>query len=171
MRGHKKVTVALEALKILWQVQLTAFSIRKSLYTSTTMKYTLPIFLLSFLPSCLAALKSQKQQLADLSVAGKGVINLDSNTFDLLTSPNRDWSVSVLLTALDKKRRCLPCKLVRLTFIPLATNRLTNREFDPSWNAVAKAWATVPKEHKDTHFFATLDFDSGPTVFQKVDGS
>jgi oligosaccharyltransferase complex subunit gamma len=91
------------------------------------MKFTSPLFILSCLPLCLAASKSPREQLVDLAVAGNGVINLDSNTFDLLTSPKRDWSVSVLLTALDTKRRCLPCKLVtcfRLSF-DYRTNRRT----------------------------------------------
>ena len=43
-----------------------------------------------------------------------------------------------------------------------------NREFEPAWIAVAKAWATTPKPHKDHHFFATLDFDNGQAIFQKV---
>jgi len=42
------------------------------------------------------------------------------------------------------------------------------REFDPSWLAVAKAWSKVPKSQRDSHFFATLDFDDGQTVFQRV---
>lgn len=46
-----------------------------------------------------------------------------------------------------------------------------NREFDPSWNAVANAWARVSSEHRDNHFFATLDFDNGQTTFQKVHNS
>ncbi|KAF8238653.1 oligosaccharyl transferase subunit OST3/OST6 family [Tricholoma matsutake] len=115
------------------------------------MKFTFPFLLLSFLSCSLAASKSEKQQIVDLAIAGNGLINLDTNTFDLLTSPHRDWSVSVLFTALDTRRRCLPCK-----------------EFDPSWNAVARAWATTSKQHRDTHFFATLDFDNGQTIFQKI---
>lgn len=81
------------------------------------MKFTFPFLLLSFLSCSLAASKSEKQQIVDLAIAGNGLINLDTNTFDLLTSPHRDWSVSVLFTALDTRRRCLPCKLVCLTFI------------------------------------------------------
>lgn len=48
--------------------------------------------------------------------------------------------------------------------------RLTKfrREFDPSWNTVAKAWTKAPAAHRDTHFFATLDFDEGQTVFQSL---
>jgi oligosaccharyltransferase complex subunit gamma len=42
------------------------------------------------------------------------------------------------------------------------------REFDPSFNAVAKSWSTVPAATRDTHFFATLDFDNGQMVFQSV---
>lgn len=42
------------------------------------------------------------------------------------------------------------------------------REFDPSFNAVAKAWSTVSASERDNHFFATLDFDEATPVFQKV---
>ena len=42
------------------------------------------------------------------------------------------------------------------------------REFDPSFKAVAKAWSTVPQAHRDTHFFATAEFDESVKVFQKV---
>jgi oligosaccharyltransferase complex subunit gamma len=52
---------------------------------------------------------------------------------------------------MDPRRRCNPCGL-----------------FQPSWNAVAKSWATVPKVHRDSHFFATLDFDDAQTVFTKL---
>jgi len=99
----------------------------------------------------LAAKSSVHQQLVELAAQNNGVIKLNDKTYDLLTSPDRDWSVSVHFTALDKRRRCNPC-----------------REFDPSWNAVAKAWSTVPRSERDNHFFATLDFDDGHTVFQKL---
>ncbi|KAG6909699.1 hypothetical protein DXG01_015900 [Tephrocybe rancida] len=103
------------------------------------------------LPFCLAAVADPQKQLLELANAGNGLIKLDSNTFDLLTSPKRTWSVSVQLTAMDSRRKCTPCK-----------------DFDPSWQAVAKAWSTVAKPHRDEHFFATLDFDDGQTTFQKL---
>ncbi|KAK1236532.1 oligosaccharyl transferase subunit ost3/OST6 [Marasmius sp. AFHP31] len=109
----------------------------------------LPLLALPF--AWAASPADTRQKLVDLSVAGNGVIRLDPKTFDLLTSPNRNWSAAVHLTALDKRRRCTPCK-----------------EFDPSWNVVAKAWASVPQEHRYDHFFATLDFDEAPTVFQQL---
>ncbi|KAJ7172460.1 hypothetical protein C8R46DRAFT_1086003 [Mycena filopes] len=91
------------------------------------------------------------QKLVALAAAGGGLIKLDAASYDLLTTPNRDWSASIQFTALDSRRRCAPCK-----------------EFDPSWNTVAKAWTKAPAAHRDTHFFATLDFDEGQTVFQSL---
>jgi oligosaccharyltransferase complex subunit gamma len=52
---------------------------------------------------------------------------------------------------MDPRRGCLPCK-----------------EFNPSWTAVARSWSRVPQEQRDQHFFASLDFDDGPTIFQRL---
>ncbi|KAJ7905510.1 hypothetical protein B0H14DRAFT_2660569 [Mycena olivaceomarginata] len=93
-----------------------------------------------------------RQSLVALAAAGGGLIKLDSASYDLLTAPNRDWSASIEFTALDPRRRCAPCK-------PRVT---------PSWHSVAKAWTKAPKAHRDNHFFATLDFDDGQAVFQKL---
>lgn len=72
-----------------------------------------PILALLALPCALAASKDPiQQQLVELAAAGNGVIKLDTKTFDLLTSPQRTWSASVQLTALDKRRKCAPCKSV-----------------------------------------------------------
>ncbi|KAK2466903.1 hypothetical protein APHAL10511_001161 [Amanita phalloides] len=109
----------------------------------------LPAFLA--LLFALAAAAASNRSPVDLATAGRGIINLDTNSFDVLTAPNRNWSLAVHLTALDPKRRCAPC-----------------RQFDSTWKAVAAAWAQVSKEHRDSHFFATLDFDNGQTVFQKL---
>ncbi|KAL0946875.1 hypothetical protein HGRIS_013041 [Hohenbuehelia grisea] len=95
--------------------------------------------------------ESIHQKLVDLAAAGNGLISLDGDSFDLLISPKRTWSATIQFTALDARRRCTPCK-----------------EFDPSWVAVAKSWANAPREHKDNHFFATLDFDNAQTTFQKL---
>ncbi|KAJ8589594.1 hypothetical protein M405DRAFT_852110 [Rhizopogon salebrosus TDB-379] len=110
-----------------------------------------PLLALLLLPFSLAVKQSAHEQLVELAAAGNGLIKLNEKTFDLLTSPKRDWSASVHFTALSPQRRCAPCK-----------------EFDPSFTAVARAWATAPKEQRDQHFFATLDFDDGFAVFQKL---
>ena len=72
---------------------------------------SLPLLSLLALPAIvLAAKDSPHQQLVKLAAENRGVINLDTKTFDLLTSPERDWSTSIHFTALDKKRKCGPCK-------------------------------------------------------------
>ncbi|KAF8350694.1 dolichyl-diphosphooligosaccharide-protein glycotransferase [Amanita rubescens] len=109
------------------------------------------LFALLAVPLAFAAAAADHRKLVDLAAAGNGVINLDSNTYDLVTAPDRNWSVAIQLTALDPKRRCAPC-----------------RQFDSTWKAVAAAWTKTPKEQRNYHFFATLDFDNGHTVFQKL---
>jgi len=112
----------------------------------------LPLLSLLTLPAiALAAQDSPHEPFVKLASANSGIINLDANAFDLLTSPKRDWSASILFTALDKKRRCNPC-----------------RELNPSWIAVAKAWSKVPSSKRDSHFFATLEFENNQAVFQKM---
>ncbi|KAF7294920.1 hypothetical protein MIND_01030100 [Mycena indigotica] len=109
------------------------------------------LYSLLALPFVLAASSETHQKLVSLAAAGNGVIKLDSDTYELLTASRRDWSASIHFTALDPRRRCMPCK-----------------EFNPSWNSVAKAWSKAPKATRDTHFFATLDFDDGQAVFSKL---
>ncbi|KAI0780830.1 oligosaccharyl transferase subunit OST3/OST6 family [Trametes elegans] len=116
----------------------------------------LPFLALLSLPFCLAAsgaatTQANREKLAKLAAANNGVIKLDESTYNLLTSPKRDWSATIHFTALDPRRRCAPCK-----------------EFDPSFNAVAKAWTKVPPAERDSHFFATVDFDGSMGVFQKL---
>jgi len=112
------------------------------------------ILALFAVPFCLAASKDASaihDELVKLAKANNGVIKLDERTYDMLTSPKRTWSAAIQLTAMDARRRCTPCK-----------------EFDPSFREVGRSWSAVPAEHRDSHFFATLDFDNGMTVFQKL---
>jgi oligosaccharyltransferase complex subunit gamma len=58
-----------------------------------------------------SAAESSHSQLVKLaSTNANGVIQLDSRTFDLVTSPRRNWTATIHLTALDPRRRCGPCK-------------------------------------------------------------
>jgi oligosaccharyltransferase complex subunit gamma len=73
--------------------------------------FSLPLLSLLVLPLVVFASKdNSRQQLVKLAAENNGIINLDDKTYDLLTSPKRDWSASVLFTALDKKRKCGPCR-------------------------------------------------------------
>ncbi|KAI0831399.1 oligosaccharyl transferase subunit OST3/OST6 family [Trametes gibbosa] len=112
----------------------------------------LPFLALLSIPFCIAAsAQVAHDKLVKLAASNNGVIKLDENLFNLLLTPSRDWSASIHFTALDPRRKCGPCK-----------------EFDPSFNAIGKAWSKVPAVHRDTHFFATVDFENAMGVFQKL---
>lgn len=60
---------------------------------------------------------------------------------------------------------------MQVSWIQLESTHLMHtpcREFGPSFNAVAKAWSKVSSAERDSHFFATLDFDDAMPVFQEV---
>ncbi|KAJ7168799.1 hypothetical protein C8R46DRAFT_239676 [Mycena filopes] len=112
----------------------------------------LPLFLLWLLPGARTrAVDAIHEELVTLAAAGRGIINLDSHSYELLISANRDWSASIEFTALAMRYICVPCI-----------------EFHPSWKAVAKAWTRTPSVHRDEHFFATLDFSVAPTIFRRL---
>ena len=50
----------------------------------------------------------------------------------------------------------------------ISSSHLWFREFGPAWDTVAKAWAKTPTEHRNSHFFGTIDFDNAQSVFQRV---
>lgn len=72
----------------------------------------LPLLALFSLPLCLAAMSKDQAhtELMKLAAANDGIITIDDRTFELLTMPNRDWSATVVFTALDPRRKCSPCK-------------------------------------------------------------
>ncbi|POS86763.1 hypothetical protein EPUL_003862 [Erysiphe pulchra] len=78
-------------------------------------------------------------------------LSLDDSSFTRLTAQPRDYSVAVLLTAMDSRYGCHLC-----------------REFQPEWDLLAKSW-TKSDKHGDTRLvFATLDFNVGRNVFQAL---
>jgi len=84
--------------------------------------------------------------------ANKGLLVLESSKdFERLIASDRTWSATIQLTALGSGFRCPPCK-----------------EFNPSFNTVAKAWSKAPAESRNQHFFATLDFDKGQDIFKRL---
>jgi len=154
--------------------RISFFVIRHVAFISSThpqprMLWT-PILALLLLPLTLvsAGLETEHDKLVQLAAAGNGVIKLDESTFNLLTHPKRTWSAAIQFTAMDKRRRCNPCRYVPLlgpSSCPLISRY---REFNPSWDTVAKAWTKSPTEHRNSHFFATMDFDNAQPVFQRV---
>lgn len=49
-------------------------------------------------------------QLIDLASKNNGVIPLDENLFEKITSSNREWSVVLQFTALSSNMKCTPCR-------------------------------------------------------------
>jgi len=85
------------------------------------------------------------------SLSRSGPVDLDSASYEDLTSAPRDYYAAVILTATDSRFGCLLC-----------------RDFEPEWNLIARSWNKGPKQDDLKVVFGTLDFDNGKAVFQKV---
>ena len=78
-------------------------------------------------------------------------LKLDDGVFDKLTSTPRDYSVAVLLTALETRFGCQLC-----------------REFQPEWDLLSKSWTKGDKQGESRLLYGTLDFMDGKGTFQSV---
>ncbi|KIO26222.1 hypothetical protein M407DRAFT_243789 [Tulasnella calospora MUT 4182] len=106
----------------------------------------------TLLLSSFVAAESPREQFSALAASHGGIIKLNSKTFDAITTPDRDWSVAIQMTALSGTHaKCEPCLM-----------------FKPNFESVASAWKKVPSKDRDYHFFATLDFKDGQDVFRKL---
>ncbi|TNY21865.1 hypothetical protein DMC30DRAFT_362591 [Rhodotorula diobovata] len=110
----------------------------------------LSTLLLATLPA-LAAASSTLDKYRTLSKKSGGLLSLSAQQFDELTGPSRDYSVSIVLTALGSQYKCHPCQLLQ-----------------PEYAALAKQWSSAGKGQDEEHFFAYLDFQNGPEVFQRL---
>ena len=64
----------------------------------------------SVLLSALAQRTPQSLKLEKLAKANKGLIHIDSALYDEITSNPRDYSVSIVLTAMGPQFKCQPCQ-------------------------------------------------------------
>ncbi|ODN88406.1 oligosaccharyltransferase complex subunit gamma [Cryptococcus wingfieldii CBS 7118] len=104
--------------------------------------------------SAITALAAQDpvQKWSQLAAKSRdGVIKLDSESYQDLLALDREYSVTVLLTALPAQFKCQPC-----------------HNFDPSFSQVADSWARLPRSARDQHFFAKLDFADGQAVYSQL---
>lgn len=86
-----------------------------------------------------------------LSSAG-GALKLDDKSYgELTTGAPRDYSVAVLLTALEARFGCNLCN-----------------EFQPEWDMLAKQWTKGDKQAEGRMLFGTLDFIDGKQTFSSV---
>lgn len=78
-------------------------------------------------------------------------LKLNDAEYSQLTKAPRDYSVAVLLTALEARFGCNLCQ-----------------EFQPEWNLLAKSWSKGDKNGQSRLVLGTLDFANGQKTFQSV---
>ncbi|KAL1902075.1 oligosaccharyl transferase subunit ost3/OST6 [Ceratocystis pirilliformis] len=87
----------------------------------------------------------------ETAVKAAAPVKLNTALYNELTASSRDYSVSVLLTAMDPRFQCQLC-----------------REFQPEWDVLGKSWAQGDAAGKSRHILATLDFNDGREIFQQL---
>ncbi|KAF2477881.1 uncharacterized protein BDR25DRAFT_250224 [Lindgomyces ingoldianus] len=80
-----------------------------------------------------------------------GPLKLDDQAYAQLTKAPRDYSVAVLLTALETRFGCTLC-----------------REFQPEWELLGKSWLKGDKNAESRLLYGTLDFVDGKNTFQAL---
>lgn len=116
-------------------------------------------FLSSFLSVSLlvagafAAKKSPNERWGDFHAKSlsSSPLKLKETSYKSLTAAPRDYSVAVLLTALEARFGCQLC-----------------REFQPEWEIVGKSWTKGDKAGDSRLLFGTLDFADGRDIFMSV---
>lgn len=78
-------------------------------------------------------------------------IKIDDVDYKKLTTGSRDYTVAVLLTAMDARYSCTLCK-----------------EFQPEWDLLSSSWKNGDKAGKSRTLFTTLDFNDGRETFMSV---
>ncbi|GAA6010378.1 hypothetical protein JCM11491_006294 [Sporobolomyces phaffii] len=109
------------------------------------------LLLAGLLPVLCSAATPKLDKYRQLAKKHSGLIPLDAAQYDELTSGPRDYSVSVVLTAMGDQYKCVPCHTLQ-----------------PEYQLLAKQWNTARKGDGEDHFFAYIDFATGPTIFQRL---
>ncbi|KAI5462739.1 hypothetical protein BGZ63DRAFT_223397 [Mariannaea sp. PMI_226] len=78
-------------------------------------------------------------------------MKLNDASYKSLTATPRDYSVAILLTALDTRFGCALC-----------------REFQPEWELLGKSWAKGDKSGESRMLYGTLDFADGREIFMSL---
>jgi oligosaccharyltransferase complex subunit gamma len=115
-------------------------------FLSSFSLFLLPLGVLAAKPA--TADKFQKFYAKSVS---KGPQSLDDASFEKLTTAPRDYSIAVLLTAMEKKYGCQLC-----------------RDFAPEWELFQKSWIKGDKAGESRFAVGTLDFNDGGSTFRKV---
>ncbi|KAK4099991.1 hypothetical protein N658DRAFT_497718 [Parathielavia hyrcaniae] len=114
----------------------------------------LSLSLLGFGSSTLAATKRAPEERFrhyHSKALSSAPIKLLDASYRELTSAPRDYSVAVLLTAMDSRYGCQLC-----------------REFQPEWELLARSWTGGDKKGESRTVFGTLDFGDGREIFMSL---
>ena len=116
----------------------------------------LPTLLLTLLGTAASAAKTKKTPQERFSLyhtksLASAPVKLSDPAYRELTGAPRDYSVAVLLTAMDSRYGCQLC-----------------REFQPEWDLLARSWTAGDKKGESRIVFGTLDFSDGRDVFMSV---
>lgn len=106
-----------------------------------------------FLGLSLGEKKTSEQRFNEFHQLSKSSpsLQLKETSYKSLTKSPRDYSVAILLTALDARFGCQLC-----------------REFQPEWDLLAKSWMKGDKRGESRLLFGSLDFSQGKDVFASV---
>ncbi|KAL5604293.1 hypothetical protein BROUX41_002266 [Berkeleyomyces rouxiae] len=85
------------------------------------------------------------------SLQSAAPVKLNTALYTEVTASQRDYSVAVLLTAMDARYQCQLC-----------------REFQPEWDILAKSWIKGDSAGESKMIFGTLDFNDGREIFQQL---
>ncbi|WFD44123.1 oligosaccharyl transferase subunit ost3/OST6 [Malassezia psittaci] len=90
----------------------------------------------------------QEKMLKEAKRSPKGILELDESNYDAFLAAPRDYSVTVLYTAMDEQFGCVACKM-----------------FLPSFEEVALGWNK--KKSAKKHVFAVVDASRGMNIMRK----
>ena len=102
---------------------------------------------------CTAAKRSSEKRYTEYHTKSlsSSPIKLDDVSYKDLTAVPRDYTVVVLLTAMESRFGCQLC-----------------REFQPEWDLLAHSWVKGDKAGESRVIFSTLDFNDGRNIFLEV---
>jgi hypothetical protein len=93
----------------------------------------------------------ERFQLYHSKAISSSPVKLSDGSYRELTATPRDYSVAVLLTAMDSRYGCQLC-----------------REFQPEWELLARSWTGGDRRGESRVVFGTLDFGDGRDIFMSV---
>lgn len=105
------------------------------------------------LGAALAKTKSASERFDEFHALARAgsPLKLTEKSFKSLTATPRDYSVAVLLTAMESRVGCQLCK-----------------DFQPEWDLLGKSWTQGDRKGDSRLLLGTLDFADGREIFVSV---